>query len=113
VERRREMPKLTTPNPLEDVREWEKEFEKEFRYEFCDGTGSGCYYDTAPKVMEFIDSILSQERQRIREGVEKSYQITMIPPSKFGDGKPTQIPTSEWGKGYNSALDDFLKLLGE
>lgn len=49
----------------------------------------------------------------LRWKVEEMEQITMIPPGRFGDGRPTQIPTSDYGNGYNQALTDLLTVIDE
>lgn len=51
---------------------------------------------------------LKQQLSTIKSMIEGMEQITMIPPGKFGDGRPTQIPTDDYGKGYNQALSDLL-----
>ena len=57
---------------------------------------------------DYEDAIKANDK-KWEEKIKGMKVITMIGPGRFGDGKPTQVPTSEFGKGYNKALRDLLK----
>ena len=50
-----------------------------------------------------VSTAVRAERKRIISLIPGKV-ITMIEPSRFGDGKPTQVPTDQYGKGWNEAI---------
>ena len=65
--------------------------------------------DQYKEILTFIKAELKANDKKWEEKIKGMKVITMIGPGRFGDGKPTQVPTSEFGKGYNKALRDLLK----
>ena len=108
---------IATPNQ-EPVERWEEQFDK-IAHQFNDTFEIKNGRDQA--IIKFFKEAISHQKalsraevlEEVRGKIEGMRVITMIKPSKFGDGKPTQIPTSEWGEGFNKALSDTLAVVDE
>lgn len=97
--------------------EMKKRFDEEFGSVYCSTAGAKVdeylrvYSRCNIQIKHFLATALEEQRMRYIERLGRMSVITMIQPGKFGDGKPTQIPTDEWGEGYNEAIDDVLAIL--
>lgn len=87
--------------------DWREDFEDQFAVEWHEWGADFAWADNADakgsQIMQFIQDLLSQERQRVIELVESKYLV-----DKPVDGIPPLR-----AQGYNQALDDIISSLKE